>query len=203
MDSGLEEGVANFLKRYDLKKLSSQYMFQAPLTRKEMFKLYQQGLHKDNGAVGKGIIAETLKWAFFNDRRYLAIFLKNLDKNSDTNVRAIARSGFQLALAGEIAGAIQKISELKGIGGVTAGKILMFAYPKLFGMYDQFNGKAIFSLKVNGRPYFKKSNPNSLTPKQYSEEFEKYTHILRLIGKRLKLTPAEVDMGLFRLGRGY
>ncbi len=203
MDSGLEDGVNNFLKRYDIQKLSSQYMFQAPLTRKEMFKLYQENMHKNNGAVGKVIIAETLKWAFFNDRRYLAIFLKNLDKNSDANVRAIARSGFQLALAGKIAGAIRKITEIKGVGGVTAGKILMFAYPKLFGMYDQFNGKAVFNLKVNGRPYFKKSNPNDLTPKQYSEEFERYTNVLRAIGSRLNLTPAEVDMGLFRLGRGY
>lgn len=203
MDGGLEAGINNFLKKHDIKKLSSHYMFQAPLTRKEMFKLYQKNMHKNNGAIDKGIIAGTLKWAFYNDRRYLTIFLKNLDKNSDANVRAITRSGFQLALAGKIADAIRKISEIKGIGGVTAGKILMFAYPKLFGMYDQFNGKAIFNLKVNGKPYFTKSNPNDLTPKQYSEEFEKYIHLLRLVGKRLKLIPAEVDMGLFRLGRGY
>jgi len=178
-------------------------MFQAPESRYEMVKLFRENYKKNNGALDKSIIKRTLRWAFFNDRRYLGIFLKNVDKEDDAHVKKITKEGLQLAKEGRIKEAIRKLTEIKGVGNVTASKLLMFTFPDLFGMYDQFNGKAIYNLKVGGKPYFKASNPNNLTKKQYAEEFEKYTYVIREIAKMLKMKPMEVDMALFRMGRGY
>lgn len=197
MDKAVIDGINAFLKKYDLGKFRKEYKFEAPKARNDMYKLFR------GRTVGKKIIAEILKWAFHNDRRYLGSFLRNLDKNKENDVKKIIKEGLKLAKQGRIAEAIQKIAEIKGVGGVTASKILMFAMPKQFGMYDQFNGKAIYNLKVKGRAYFKKANPNQLTKKQYAEEFAKYTEILRIIGKKLRMGPADVDMALFRLGRGH
>lgn len=203
MENIKEKDVRAFLAKHDLVKLKKEYKFEAPKTRIEMFKTYQETLKKCNGAIGKSLISETLKWAFHNDRRYLGSFLKYLSQNSEIDVKTITKIAFNLARNNQIAAAIRKLNEIKGVGGVTAGKILMFAMPKNFGMYDQFNGKAIYKFKIGGNHFFKKSNPNDLTKKQYAEEFEKYTLLIHAIGKRLKLMPAEVDMALFRLGRGY
>ncbi len=196
MDKSVIDGINIFLKKYDLWKFRKAYKFEASKTRSDMYKLFR------GKAVGKKIIAETLKWAFHNDRRYLGNFLGNLDKNKEKDVRKTTKEGLKLAKQGRIADAIQKIAEIRGVGGVTASKILMFAMPKHFGMYDQFNGKAAHNLKVKGRAYFKKANPNQLTKKQYAGEFERYTKVLRAIGKKLRMSPADVDMALFRLGRG-
>jgi len=167
-----------------------------------MFKLYKSELKKHRG-VSKKAIAEMLKWAFWNDRRFLAIFLKNLDTNSDKLVIETTKKALQQALKDEIADSIKTLTSLKGIGNVSATKILMFSYPNKFGMLDQFNSKAIYALKVKGKRYFAKSDANKYTNKQFQEAFEKYTIVLREIGKRKKMRPADVDMALFRIGRGY
>ncbi len=203
MEKEVIEGIKNFLKKYDLKWYKERYMFQAPESRYEMVKLFRESYKKNNEALDKNIIKRTLRWAFFNDRRYLGIFLKNVDKESESKIKEITREGLQLAKEGKIKEAVRKLIEIKGVGNVTASKLLMFTFPNLFGMYDQFNGKAIYNLKVGGKPYFKASNPNKLTKKQFAEEFEKYTYVLREIAKILKMKPMEVDMALFRMGRGY
>lgn len=203
MEKEVVKGIKNFLKKYDLKWYRKHYMFQAPKSRDDMVNMYKKSYKKNNGALDKKVLEETLKWAFFNDRRFLGIFLKNLGKEKENDVKKITKEGLKLAKEGKIKEAIKTLTKIKGIGNVTASKILMFSFPDLFGMYDQFNGKAIYNLKVNGKPYFKASDPNKLTNKQYAEEFEKYTYILRKIAKILKMKPMDVDMALFRMGRGY
>jgi hypothetical protein len=203
MENEVIKGIKDFLKKYDLKWYKEHYIFQAPESRYEMVKLFRESYEKNNGALDKSIIKRTLRWAFFNDRRYLSNFLRNVDSESESKIKEVTKEGLRLAKEGKIKEAIRKLIEIKGVGNVTASKLLMFTFPNLFGMYDQFNGKAIYNLKVNGKPYFKESNPNKLTKKQYAEEFEKYTYVIREIAKILKMKPMEVDMALFRLGRGY
>ncbi len=203
MEEASEKDIKEFLAKHNLTQLRKDYHFEAPKTRADMFKLYRLMLKKNNGTIGRQMIAETLKWAFYNDRRYLQNFLKYLAQNSEADVKSVTKTAFDMAKSNKIASAIRKLNEIKGVGSITSGKILMFAMPREFGMYDQFNGKAIYKFKNKRMHYFKKSNPNELTKKQYAEEFEKYTWLIRAIGKRSGLMPAEVDMALFRLGRGY
>lgn len=207
MEKEVVEGIKSFLKKYDLPEMRKKYKFEAPKSRKEMYRLFK-------GDIAKTEIKELLRWAFHNDRRFLSTFLKNLKKNSSSKVKRLTSKGLKQALDGNIAEAIGTLTDIKGVGVVTASKILMFSKPGKFGMYDQFNGKAIYKLKVKGRRYFKMADPNKLTDKQYCEEFEKYTHVLRkmcsLLNKagkhcdsRKKWKPADIDMALFRLGRGH
>ncbi|MBD3259554.1 hypothetical protein GF371_02875 [Candidatus Woesearchaeota archaeon] len=210
MEKEVIDGIKKFLKKYNLPEMRKKYTFQAPKKREQMYKLFK-------GSIGKKKLEELLRWAFYNDRRFLGMFLKNLKKNNEADVKKKTKEALDLALSGRkgnIAKSIQTLTKIKGIGGVSASKILMFARPDKFGMLDQFNGKAIHKLKVKGKAYFKKADPNKLTPKQYSEEFEKYTHVIRemcsLLNKARKCykqgrkwKPADIDMALFRIGRGH
>ena len=102
MEKEVSDGIKAFLKGHDLRKYKKNYMFQAPESRYEMVRLFRESYKKNNGSLDKSTIKRVLGWAFFNDRRFLWVFLKNLDKESESSIKKITEEGLKLAKEGKI-----------------------------------------------------------------------------------------------------
>lgn len=107
-------------------------------------------------------------------------------KSGIEGIKAVTTEAIRLARENQIQKSVEKLSQLHGVKTRVASAILAFYDPEKFGVVDVLAWKALY-----------KQSKNDFEPQDYV----KYLEDIRKIAGECNMTPRNVDLALWQIGR--